>query len=65
MEQANEAHKKLTDSFTKISDSDAKIAKAEQVVTDLMEKLRVFKTNQDRREGPRRQAWGGRFGHAR
>ena len=46
VEQANAAQQKLEGSTSRIDDSDAKISKAEQVVTDLMEKLRAFETNQ-------------------
>ena len=46
VDKANAANEKLEGSTARIDDSDAKTKKAEQIVTDLMEKLRVFEENQ-------------------
>ena len=46
VDKANTAHEELEGSTARIDDSDAKIKKAEQIVSDLMEKLKVFETNQ-------------------
>ena len=48
VDTANAAQQKLEGSTSRIDDSDAKILEAERIVTDLMERLREFETNQMR-----------------
>ena len=45
VDQANAAQGKLEGATAKIDDADVKIKNAEQIVTDLMEKLRLFEAN--------------------